>query len=69
MKGNFAADMHCAKQVRRFFQTITADLPKKTWVFLGFGFYLAMGKKTQEYGGYKGKISLHKVDRSSFFVF
>ncbi len=61
--------MHGAKQIRGFFQTISADLPKKAWVFFGFGFYLAVCKKTQEYGGYKGHVSLHKVEGGSVFDF
>ena len=43
MKHHFAADMHGAKEIRWFIQTVSRDLPKQTWVsfnrfFLGMQF-------------------------------
>src|ERR1043165_7760398 len=38
MKNHFITYMHSTKQVRRFLQPISCNLPKKAWVFFWFIF-------------------------------
>jgi hypothetical protein len=60
--------MHGTKQVGWLFQSIATYFPKKTWVFFYFRFYLALGRKTKNYGGCQDKVSLHKVECSPVFI-